>query len=83
MTPLLPASLVEILKATAGIMIVMTGWSLVQAFLRRRMAARGDQDMLQDLVHGCGNCTHGSGCFTCADDVNQKEEHNEPHRIRH
>ncbi len=69
---MMPGSVTEFFKAAGGILIVMAAWILVQSVLRRRMAARGDQDMLEDMVHGCGNCAHGAGCFTCADDVIQK-----------
>jgi hypothetical protein len=54
--------LVEIVKAIAGFLVVMALWLAVQHYLRRRMAAGRHCDMLEAMVHGCGNCSHHGGC---------------------
>jgi hypothetical protein len=34
----------------------------VQDYLRRHMHASEDTDVLQDMVHGCGNCEDIGSC---------------------
>ena len=75
MTPVV----IEVLKAAAGILLVMAAWLLVQSHLRKRAAADSDADMLEDMVHGCGACSNA--CSGCAD-LDEKEERNEPQRLR-
>lgn len=56
------AALLGVLKAAAGFFIVMAAWLGIQAFARRRSGCAKDRDMLDYMLHGCGNCMHGSSC---------------------
>lgn len=54
--------LFELVKGVAGLVLLMSIWLTVQAFLRRRMAKPRDFDVLEDMTHGCGACGHSHGC---------------------
>jgi hypothetical protein len=56
------SALVSVLKAAAGFFIVMSAWLAIQAFARRRGGCARDRDMLDYMLHGCGNCLHGNTC---------------------
>lgn len=55
-------ALVSALKAAAGFFIVMAIWLGIQAFARKRSGCASDRDMLDYMLHGCGNCLHGNTC---------------------
>jgi len=48
----------EVIKACLGILLLMLGWVVVQATIRRRMGYPPDRDVLDDMAHGCGSCGH-------------------------
>lgn len=52
----------SVVKASAGFFIVMAVWLGIQAFARRRGGCARDRDMLDYMLHGCGNCLHGGNC---------------------
>lgn len=54
--------LLSVLRAAAGFFIVMAVWLGIQAFARRRGGCARDRDMLDYMLHGCGNCLHGGNC---------------------
>ena len=54
--------LLGVLKAAAGFFVVMAVWLGIQAFARRRGGCARDRDMLDYMLHGCGNCLHGGHC---------------------
>jgi|HubBroStandDraft_6_1064221.scaffolds.fasta_scaffold354415_2 hypothetical protein len=58
----LTEALLSVIKATAGFFIVMAVWLAIQAFARRRNGCAPDRDMLDYMLHGCGNCLHGGNC---------------------
>jgi len=53
-------ALFSVLRAAAGMFVVLGVWSLLQAFVRRRSGCRNpDKDVLEFMLHGCcGNCHH-------------------------
>jgi len=53
---------VAVLKAAAGFMIVMAVWLGIQGYARRQGGCARDRDMLDYMLHGCGNCLHGNTC---------------------
>lgn len=54
---------IGMLKAVGGLFALMGIWLAVQAFIRRRTpGAAQDQDVLEDLVHGCGGCGGHHAC---------------------
>jgi hypothetical protein len=56
------AAVLGVLKAAAGFFIVMAIWLGIQAFARKRGGCARDRDMLDYMLHGCGNCLHGNTC---------------------
>jgi hypothetical protein len=58
----LVATTISVLKAAAGFFIVMAVWLGIQAFARKRSGCARDRDMLDYMLHGCGNCLHGNTC---------------------
>ncbi|MEZ5401004.1 MAG: hypothetical protein R2729_15140 [Bryobacteraceae bacterium] len=54
--------ILEILKAVAGFALFGALFLAVQFYLRRRLAARPGCDILEAMVHGCGNCANGGQC---------------------
>ena len=52
----------EILKAVAGVLALALIWLAIQRFLRKRLAIDPGEDVLEDMVHGCGNCEHSGTC---------------------
>ena len=54
--------LLSVLKAAAGFFIVMSVWLGIQAWARKRGGCARDRDMLDYMLHGCGNCLHGGNC---------------------
>jgi len=50
------------LTSVLGFLFLMAVWFAVQDFLRRRLRAGEDNDVLQDMVHGCGNCEDIGSC---------------------
>jgi hypothetical protein len=67
-------ALLDVLKAAAGMFIVMSLWLGIQTFMRRRSGCGRDQDMLDFMLHGCGGCA-GSGICTRK---RKDGEHHEP-----
>ena len=55
-------AVLSVLKAAAGFFIVLAVWLGIQAFARRKSGCARDRDMLDYMLHGCGNCLHGSSC---------------------
>jgi hypothetical protein len=51
-----------ILKASAGFFIVIGIWLGIQAFARKKNGCAPNRDMLDYMLHGCGNCLHGGNC---------------------
>ena len=51
-----------ILKASAGFFIVIGIWLGIQAFARKKNGCAPNRDMLDYMLHGCGNCLHGNTC---------------------
>ena len=56
------SALFSVLKAAVGFFIVMSVWLAIQGIARRRGGCARDRDMLDYMLHGCGNCLHGSTC---------------------
>jgi len=55
-------ALFGVLKAAAGFFIVLSVWLAIQAFARKKNGCARDRDMLDYMLHGCGNCLHGGKC---------------------
>jgi hypothetical protein len=49
-----------VLKAAGGFFVVMSVWLGIQAFARRKSGCARDRDMLDYMLHGCGNCLHAT-----------------------
>ena len=54
--------LLELIKAIGGLVLVMAAWLIVQAYLRRRLSAGPDADILHDMAHSCGGCSRSGQC---------------------
>jgi hypothetical protein len=55
-------ALLAVLKAAGGFFVAMSAWLGIQAFARRKGGCARDRDMLDYMLHGCGNCLHGGSC---------------------
>ncbi len=66
--------LLDSLRAVGGILLLMALWFAVQALLRKRTAPRQDADVLEDMVHGCGACSHAGSCSSQPDSREEKHQ---------
>ena len=48
--------MLDILTAVIGILIIMSGWFVIQALIRKNSGCGSDRDVLEYLAHGCGAC---------------------------
>ena len=56
-------ALISILSAAAGMFLVLGGWILFLAFIRRHSGCHNpDKDVLDFMAHGCGGCTSSGLC---------------------
>jgi hypothetical protein len=56
-------ALLAVLKAAAGMFIVLGIWLGVQNFVRRKSGCGRDRDMLDFMLHGCGGCSNNANCI--------------------
>lgn len=68
-------TLVEVVRVALGILLVLAAWLGLQAWLRRKSACRGDRDVLDFMLNGCGGCQNGGVCRR-----RSEEDHHEPAR---
>ena len=55
--------LLDLLKAVAGIFVLMAGWFLWMTFVRRASGCGRNQDVLEYMAHGCAGCKNQSTCL--------------------
>lgn len=58
--------MMEILRVTTGMFLLLGGWIALQEFVRRRSGCTNpERDMLDFMLHGCGGgCAGKSGCHS-------------------
>ncbi len=60
------------LRAALAFFLIMGAWFLWMSYVRRKSGLRRDQDVLEDMTHGCAGCQNQGRCQS------KKEEHHEP-----
>jgi hypothetical protein len=67
-------ALFSLLKAVAGMMILMVIWFAIQSFIRRKTpGCGGNKDVLDFMKHGCAGCKGNGACHNRG----KEEEHHE------
>lgn len=51
-----------LLTAVVGILLLMSAWFAVQAYVRKRKMIDADRDVLEHVTHGCGACDQADSC---------------------
>ncbi len=67
-------SLQSLLTAVIGFVIIMSGWFVIQAVIRKNSGCGSDRDVLEYLAHGCGACDRSKACRNRA---KSEENHHE------
>ncbi len=54
--------LLDLAKATLGILTLMLVWFAIQTFIRRRSGCGSNHDVLDFMKHGCAGCKGNGAC---------------------